>query len=126
MPPMVLTHAAEPRFDFKDVKKPSAVERMEKHFAEVLRNAEVMPVPSDDAIGLSKQHMTSEAREAAVAAREVAEQLSIAEAAEARARALDRRAAEEHGNETALAKLTIQEALNAGAAAAHKKANALL
>jgi hypothetical protein len=137
--------------------KPTPVERMVKHFAQVLRNADVIPVledrfqlddeakaklreivkqrakdMQDDSMELSKHHAQAMShvddtwKTVQSAATEVAEQLSIAEKAEERARALDRTAVEARGNATSLVKLTIQEALNSGADAAHKKSNEFL
>jgi hypothetical protein len=114
--------------------KPTPVDRMVKHFAQVLRNADVLPI-HEDTVKLAKGFVTPAAGYTAgdftrvtveSAAKEVAEQLFIAETAEARARVLDRKAAEGRANATVLAKLTMQEALNAGATAAHAKANELL
>jgi hypothetical protein len=113
---------------------PTPVDRMVKHFAQVLRNADIVPT-HEDTVKLAKGFVTSAAGYAhgdvarmtvESAAKEVAEQLFIAETAEARARVLDRKAAENRANATVLAKITTQEALNAGAAAAHQKANELL
>jgi len=72
--------------------------------------------------------MGSEATRAAVrsAAADVAEQLFYEEEEEKAARSLDRKAAEIRANSTALAKLTVQDALDAGAVAAHQKAVELL
>jgi hypothetical protein len=61
-----------------------------------------------------------------MAARKVAEELALEEKEEREARNLDRQAAEIHANSTKLAKQTAQDALDAGAKAAHGKAEELL
>lgn len=110
-----------------DGAKPTPVERMVKHFAQVLRTADVVPVRAETLTPTAAPVPDLDPRAMVQsAAKEVAEQLHIAEAAESQARILDRKAAEELANATVLAKLTTQEALNAGAAAAHTKANELL
>jgi len=106
--------------------KITPVERMVKHFAQVLRTAEVVPLREQPQKLAKKAPKTKNRATVQSAAKEVAEQLFIAEAAQGRARVLDQNAAEARANATVLAKLTTQEALNAGAAAAHKKADALL
>jgi hypothetical protein len=161
----------------KDMVSPTPVERMVKHFAQVLRTAEVVPsggvvvklapqpmrksangaepsISSKVAAGAARKEQRTIVQSAATklaasdeqthagttahtrakvtratvqsAAKEVAEQLAVAEAAQEKARVLDRKAAEQRANATVLAKFTTQEALNAGAAAAHKKASDLL
>jgi len=61
-----------------------------------------------------------------MAASKVAEELALEEKEEREARNLDRQAAEIHANSTKLAKQTAQDALDAGAKAAHGKAEELL
>jgi len=108
--------------------KPTPVERMVKHFAQVLKSADIVPVRAKTLKATKASSTVAPNPLAAVqsAALEVSEQLNIAEKAETKARVLDRQAAENLANATVLAKLTTQEALNAGAAAAHSKAEELL
>lgn len=61
-----------------------------------------------------------------MAAKKVADELALEESEEIAARKLDRKAEEVRANSTALAKMTVQDALDAGAKAAHKKADELM
>jgi len=71
--------------------------------------------------------MSEESRNSVrMAAQKVAEELELEEKEEMAARKFDRKAAELRANSTALAKLTVQDALDAGAKAAHKKADELM
>jgi len=152
-PPPGKLEAPMPKEVVAAAAKPSPVERMVKHFAQVLRTAEVVPYRPAKAEnyeatkragvrqlpttavevtfhsgGVVASGAAAVDTRAAVqsAAKEVAEQLSLAESAQTKARVLDRKAAEQRANATVLAKVTTQEALNAGAAAAHSKANEML
>jgi hypothetical protein len=101
--------------------KPAPVERMAKHFAQVLGSAEVLPIRAK-----AQRQSAASARVTQSAAKEVAEQLVVAESAEAAARILDRRAAEQQANATVLAKAATQESMNVAREAAHRKAHELL
>lgn len=71
---------------------------------------------------ISEQSLTSLQKAAA----SVSEALQLEEKEEQRARELDRKAAEAHGNSAALIKQTMQDAMDAGVKEAHAKADQLM
>merc|ERR1719148_241935 len=87
--------------------------------------AEEAPLPP---MAAPKSELISEKSRTSVrmAAAKIAEDLALEEQEELKARELDRKAAEVRASFTALAKSTAQDALKAGAKAAHAKAGELL
>merc|ERR1719440_1888420 len=83
---------------------------------------------STDSITTEKVELISEQSRNSMrqAAQKVAEELAVEEKEENEARRLDRTAAEFHANSEALVKKATQDALDAGAKAAHSKADELM